>query len=68
MEPTSSFPQITPEDGCKAQQPKRRDISSHQDEDKSPTNSLYNTIPSSTNLRKKNYECKYHTFRPYWWS
>ena len=43
----------TPEDGCKEQQPKRCDISSHQDEDKSPNNSLYNTIPSSTNLRKK---------------
>ena len=42
MESTSSFPQKTPEDGCKVQQPKRCDILSHQDDDKSPNKSLYN--------------------------
>ena len=42
MEPDSSFPQKTPEDGCKVQQSKYCDILSQQDEDKSPNNSLYN--------------------------
>ena len=53
MDLNSSFSHLTPEDGCKAQRPKRRDILSQQDEDKSPNKSLYNTIPSSKNLRQK---------------
>ena len=53
MEPTSTLFQPTPEDGCKAQQPKRCEFPSQQDEEKSPNNSFYNSIPSSTNLRKK---------------
>ena len=43
MEMNSSFAQ-TPEDGCKAQQPKRRDTLSLQDEDKNPNISPYNSL------------------------
>ena len=49
----NSFTHLTPEDGCEAQQPKRSDIPSHQDEDKSPKIPTQNiNIPSSKNLRK----------------
>ena len=47
MEPTSLYPRPTPEDGCKVQRPKRSDIFSHQDEDKSPNKTFHNIIPSS---------------------
>ena len=50
----NSFTHLTPEDGCEVQQPKRSDIPSQQDEDKSPKIPLQKTtIPSSKNLGKK---------------
>ena len=54
MDLNSSFSHLTPENGCKAQQPKRRDIPLQQDKDKSPKiPPQKTTIPSSKNLRKK---------------
>ena len=53
MDLNSFFTHLTPEDGCKEQQPKRRDILSQQDEDKSPNTPLHNIIPSSKNIRQK---------------
>ena len=35
----NSFTHLTPKDGCEVQQPKRSDIPSQQDEDKSPKTS-----------------------------
>ena len=43
----------SPDEGYRVQWPKRRELSSQQDEDKSPNNYSNNTIPSSTKLRKK---------------
>ena len=53
MDLNSSFTHLTPEDGCKVQQSKRFDITTQQDEDKSPNIPLHNTISSSKNLRQK---------------
>ena len=52
MVSNNSFTHLTPEDGCEVQQPKRSDIPSQQDEDKSPKTPPHNTIPSSNNLRQ----------------
>ena len=52
---STSISQTPPKDGHMEQWPKRRKLSSQQDEDKSLNNYLYHTIPSSTKLRKKPY-------------
>ena len=40
----NSFIHLTPEDGCEVQQPKRSNIPSQQDEDKSPKTPLQNSV------------------------
>ena len=52
---STSISRTPPDDGHMEQWPKRRELSSQQDEDKSPNNYLHHTIPSSTKLRKKTY-------------
>ena len=69
MSPFSSFlidhPCILPkvEDGCEVQQPKRSDIFSQQDEDKSPKTPLHNTNGKMDELNKiktiKKEKCEY---------
>ena len=51
---STSISRTSPEEGHRVHWPKRRELSSQQDEDKSPNNYSNNTIPSSTKLRKKN--------------